>query len=160
MDIAESLLCHGIRKLLIVRAHDGNPAPVQNACPMLHDRHGLHAALVGGWQGRARELLAGKYAIDLDHAGQSEMSLVLHAAPHLARPEGAVAVPNEPTGLPVTVFGAFAEIAPQGYAGDPARGSPAEGRASVEAIAGQVLPFLRRLDENGWRPGAWMYPQP
>ncbi len=160
VDIAESLLCHGIRKLLIVTAHDGNPAPVQNACRVLHDRHGLHAALVSGWQGRARELLRGRYDIDLDHAGQSEMSMVLHAAPHLARPEGAVAVPNEPTGLPVVVFGDFAELAPQGYTGDPACGSAEEGAAIVEAIAAQVVPFLRRLDANGWRPGAWMYPQP
>jgi creatinine amidohydrolase len=158
VDIAESLLCHDIRKLLIVTAHDGNPAPAQNACRILHDRHGLHAALLSGWQGRARELLAGKYDIDLDHAGQSEMSMVLHAAPHLARPEGAIALPNEPTGLPVTVFGAFADLAPQGYTGDPARGSALEGAAIVEAIAGQVVPFLRGLDDNGWRPGAWMYP--
>ena len=26
--------------------------------------------------------------------------------------------------------------------------------------AAQVVPFLRRLDANGWRPGQWMYPQP
>jgi creatinine amidohydrolase len=157
VDIAESLLCHDIRKLLIVSAHDGNPAPGQNACRILHDRHGLHAALLSGWQGRARELLAGRYDIDLDHAGQSEMSMVLHAAPHLARPEEAVALPNEPTGLPVTVFGAYADLAPRGYTGDPARGSAEEGRAIVDAIAGQVVPFLRRLDANGWAPGQWMY---
>jgi creatinine amidohydrolase len=157
VDIAESLLCHNIRKLLLVTAHDGNPAPAQNACRILHDRHRLRAALLSGWQGRARELLAGKYDIDLDHAGQSEMSMVLHAAPHLARSEGAIALPNEPAGLPVTVFGAYADLAPQGYTGDPARGSAEEGRAIVDVITGQVVPFLRRLDANGWRPGAWMY---
>lgn len=157
VDIAESLLCHDIRKLLIVTAHDGNPAPAQNACRILHDRHGLHAALFSGWQGRSRELLAGRYDIDLDHAGSSEMSMVLHAAPHLARPQGAVALPNEPTGLPVTLFGAYADLAPRGYTGDPARGSAEEGRAIVDAIAGQVVPFLRTLDANGWRPGQWMY---
>jgi creatinine amidohydrolase len=157
VDIAESLLCHDIRKLLIVTAHDGNPAPAQNACRILHDRHSLHTALLSGWQGRARELLTGKYDIDLDHAGQSEMSMVLHAAPHLARPEGAIALPNEPTGLPVTIFGAFADVAPHGYTGNPARGTAEEGRAIVDAIAGQVVPFLRRLDANAWQPGAWMY---
>ena len=59
--------------------------------------------------------------------------------------------------MPVTVFGSFAEIAPHGYTGDPAQGSAEEGEAIVEAIAAQVVPFLRRLDVNGWRPGAWMY---
>jgi creatinine amidohydrolase len=157
VDIAESLLCHDIRKLLIVTAHDGNPAPAQNACRVLHDRHGLHAALLSGWQGRARELLAGQFDIDLDHAGSSEMSLVLHAAPHLARPDGAAALPNEPVGLPVAIFGAFADLAPHGYTGNPARGTAAEGQAIVDAIANQVVPFLRQLDANGWQPGPWMY---
>lgn len=159
VDIAESLLCHDIRKLLILTAHDGNPAPAQNACRILHDRHNLHVALFSGWQSRSRELLAGRYDIDLDHAGSSEMSMVLHAAPHLARPNGAIALPNEPTGLPVTIFGAYADLAPQGYTGNPSLGTAAEGQAIVDAIAGQVVPFLRKLDANGWRPGVWMYEQ-
>ena len=157
IDIAESLLRHDIRKLLVVTAHDGNPAPVEVACRTLHDRHGLHVALFSGWQGRSRALLAGQgRPIDFDHAGGSEMSLVLYAAPGLARPGASPDLPGEPDAGPVRVFGGYDELAPAGYTGAPSEGSAEEGAAIVAALAGVVVPYLRRLDANGWRPGAWM----
>lgn len=156
-DIGESLLAHGIRKLLIVMAHDGNPAPVEVACRTLAARHTIHVALFSGWQGRARELLAGRgRLIDLDHAGASEMSIVLHAAPELAHPERAQSRPVEPPAGPVRLIGDYAALAPEGYTGTPAAGSAEEGAAIVDALAAAVVPYLRRLDENGWRPGPWM----
>lgn len=156
-DIGASLLRHEVRKLLIVTAHDGNPAPVEIACRNLHAREGLHVALFSGWQGRSRELLAGQgRPIDLDHAGGSEMSLVLHAAPHLAHPERSPARPSEPPSGPLRVFGDYAAIAPDGYTGAPAEGSAEEGAAIVDTLAAFVVPYLRRLDEHGWRPGPWM----
>lgn len=158
VDLGESLLRHEIRKLLVVTAHDGNPAPVEIACRTLHARLGLHVALFSGWQGRSRELLAGRgRPIDLDHAGGSEMSIVLHAAPHLARPGQAADLPSEPPGGPVRVFGDYADLAPAGYTGAPSAGSAEEGAAIVDALAANVVPYLRRLDANGWRPGPWMY---
>jgi creatinine amidohydrolase len=158
VDIGESLLRHDIRKLLVVTAHDGNPAPVEIACRALHARHGLNVALFSGWQGRSRELLAGRgRPIDLDHAGGSEMSIVLHAAPHLAHPERAADLPGEPSSAPLRLFGDYADLAPHGYTGAPSQGSAEEGAAIVDALAAQVVPYLRTLDANGWRPGAWMY---
>lgn len=158
VDIAESLLRHDIRKLLVVTAHDGNPAPVEVACRTLHARHGLNVALFSGWQGRSRELLAGRgRPIDLDHAGGSEVSIVLHAAPHLAHPDRAADLPSEPAGTPLRIFGDYADLAPRGYTGAPSQGSAEEGAAIVAALAAQVVPYLRTLDANGWRPGAWMY---
>ncbi|MCC6629043.1 MAG: creatininase family protein [Chloroflexi bacterium] len=156
-DLAESLLHHGLRKLLVVTAHDGNPAPVEIACRALHARHGLSAALFSGWQGKAQALLAPRgLAIDLDHAGESEMSLVLYAAPHLAQPERAADRPGEAVGLPVQVFGGYDQIMPDGYGGAASQGSAEQGRAIVEALAGWVVPCLRRLDAHGWQPGPWL----
>lgn len=156
-DLAESLLHHGLRKLLVVTAHDGNPAPVEIACRALHARHGLSVALFSGWQGKAQALLAPRgLAIDLDHAGESEMSLVLYAAPHLAQPERAADRPGEAIGLPVQVFGSYDQIMPDGYGGAASAGSAEQGRAIVDALAGWVVPFLRRLDAHGWQPGPWL----
>lgn len=156
-DLGESLLAHGIRKLLIVTAHDGNPAPVEVACRTLAARHGIHVALFSGWQGRSRVLLAGRgRPIDLDHAGGSEMSIVLHAAPHLAHPERAHDRAPEPPVGPIRLIGDYATLAPEGYTGAPTAGSAEEGAAIVEALAATVVPYLRRLDEHGWQPGPWM----
>ena len=156
-DVGDSLLAHGIRKLLVVTAHDGNPAPVEVACRTLAARHGIHVALFSGWQGRSRELLAGRgRPIDLDHAGGSEMSIVLHAAPELAHPERARDHPGEPPAGPVRIIGDYATLAPEGWTGAPSEGSAEEGAAIVAALAGSVVPYLRRLDAHGWQPGPWM----
>ena len=156
IDIAESLLGHGITKLLVVSTHDGNPAPVENAAREINDRHGMAVALMRGWQGMAQSLLAGTREIDEDHGGQSEMSVVLHLAPALARQDAAVDVPNQRMDHPIRVFGSFDRVVPHGYSGTPSQGTAAEGEAILEAIAVHVGPFLRELDANNWQTGSWM----
>jgi creatinine amidohydrolase len=156
IDIAESLLGHGIVRLLVVSTHDGNPAPVENAARELNERHGMTIALVRGWQEMAGDLLAGTWSIDQDHGGQSEMSVVLYLEPELARQEMAIDVPNQKMDHPVRVFGSFDRVVPHGYSGKPSAGSAAEGEAILDALAGHLGPFLRQLDEQGWQNGSWM----
>jgi creatinine amidohydrolase len=157
VDIAGSLLHHGIARLLVVTAHDGNPAPVEAAARELQRRHGLAVAVLSGWQGLARRLLAGSpHDIDLDHGGQSEVSMVLHLAPHLARPERATDLPRQKMDHPVRVFGPFDNVVPHGHSGAASRGTAAEGAAILDAVTAEVLPFLRQLAANGWQNGAWM----
>lgn len=157
LDIAESLLHHGIGRLLVVTAHDGNPAPVEAAARELQRRHGLAVAVLSGWQGLARRLLAGSpYDIDLDHGGQSEVSVVLHLAPHLARPDRATDLPRQKLDHPVRVFGPFDNVVPHGHSGAASRGTAAEGAAILDALTAEVLPFLQELAANGWQNGAWM----
>jgi creatinine amidohydrolase len=156
IDIAESLLAHGLTKLLVVSTHDGNPAPVENAAREINDRHGMAIALFRGWQGLAKSLLAGRYEIDEDHGGQSEMSVVLYLAPDLARQDAAVDVPNQQMDHPVRVFGSFDRVVPHGYSGLPSRGTAEEGQAILEAIATHVGPFLRQLHAENWQNGSWM----
>jgi creatinine amidohydrolase len=156
VDIAESLLSQGITKLLVVSTHDGNPAPIENAAREINDRHGMAIALMRGWQGMAKSLLAGRYDIDEDHGGQSEMSVVLHLAPALARQEEAVDVPNQQMDHPIRVFGSFDRVVPHGYSGKPSRGTADEGEAILDAIAAHVGPFLRQLSAENWQNGAWM----
>lgn len=155
-DIAESLLSAGIAKLLVVSTHDGNPAPIENAAREINDRHGMAIALLRGWQGMARTLLAGSRDIDEDHGGHSEMSIVLHLAPSLPRLDRAVDVPNQEMDHPIRVFGSFDRVVPHGYSGRPSQGTAAEGEAILDAIAGHVGPFLRQLNNEGWQNGAWM----
>jgi creatinine amidohydrolase len=156
IDIAESLLSQGITKLLVVSTHDGNPAPIENAAREINDRHGMAIALLRGWQGMARSLLAGRYEIDEDHGGQSEMSVVLHLAPGLARQDEAVDVPNQQMDHPIRVFGSFDRVVPHGYSGKPSRGTAEEGEAILDAIAAHIGPFLRQLSAENWQNGAWM----
>ncbi|HEX2281925.1 MAG TPA: creatininase family protein [Thermomicrobiales bacterium] len=155
-DVAESLIHHGIQKLVIVTAHDGNPGPAEAAARILSQEHDMSVALVGGWQGKSRALLAGQWDIDEDHAGQSELSIVLYAAPETARPDLATKQPNQFMDHPVSVIGAFDGTVPLGYSGDATAASAEEGEAIVHAMTGLIVPFLRDLDANGWKRGSWM----
>ncbi|MCA9860177.1 MAG: creatininase family protein [Thermomicrobiales bacterium] len=157
IDIAESLLKHGLERLLVVTAHDGNPPCAENAARELNDRHGMAVAIFGGWQGMAQRLLAGtEFDIDEDHGGRSEMSMTLYAAPGLARQDRAVDLPIQNATEPVNVRGPFSNVVPHGYSGAPSQGSAAEGEAIVDALAAEVGPFLRNLAANGWMNGSWM----
>jgi creatinine amidohydrolase len=155
-DIAESLLRHGIDKLLIVSAHDGNPPAATVAARILSQQHDMSVAIFSGWQGKARRLLAGERDIDEDHAGQSEMSMVLYAAPGNARLDLATRQPNQFMDHPVDLIGGFDGTVPLGYSGNAAGGTAEEGEAIVHALTAFVVPFLRELDERGWRRGTWM----
>ena len=155
-DVGESLLRHGVRKLLVVTAHDADPPAAEMAARMLSQDHDMTVAILGGWQGMARRRLAGQRDIDEDHAGQSEMSMVLYAAPETARLDLATHQPNQFMDYPVDVIGGFEGTVPLGYSGNAAAGSVAEGEAIVAAVVGHVVPFLRDLDRHGWRRGTWM----
>lgn len=155
-DIAESLITHGIQKLLIVTAHDGNPGPAEAAARILSQEHDMTVAIFSGWQGKARRLLAGEWDIDEDHAGRSELSLVLYAAPETARPDLATTQPNQFMDHPLDVIGGFDGTVPRGYSGDATAATAEEGAAIVAALTGLVVPFLRRLEANDWRRGGWM----
>jgi creatinine amidohydrolase len=156
VDIAESLLQHDISKLLVISTHDGNPPCIENAARVLSDNHGMTVAILDGWQEMARSLLEGTYDIDLDHGGQSEMSMTLVAAPHLVRQDLAADLPRQRMEHPLRVRGPFSNVVPHGYSGAPSQGSAEEGEAILDAIAGGAVPFLRDLDDHGWTNGSWM----
>jgi creatinine amidohydrolase len=155
-DIAESLLHHGIEKLVIVSAHDGNPAPAEAAARILSQERDMKVAIFRGWQGRAAQLLAPEWDIDGDHAGQSELSMILYAAPETARPEAATAQPVQFTDLPLDLIDTFDGTVPLGYSGDATKASAEQGEAIVRALVEQVVPYIRELDARGWKRGTWM----
>jgi creatinine amidohydrolase len=156
-DIGTSLHAHGIAKLLVITAHDGNAAPVEMAARRLHHERGMHVAAMLGWQGRSQRVLAPQgYAVDLDHAGQSETAAVSAIVPDLVRHDRARDEPGEPTDAPIRVFGAFSAIAPAGFTGAATTGTAADGERILQAAVDDVLPFLAALDANGWQPGDWM----
>lgn len=155
-DVAESLLRHGVRRLLIVSAHDGNPPAANVAARILSQEHDMSVAIFSGWQGKSRAALAGERDIDEDHAGQSEMSMVLYAAPETARLDLATHQPNQFMDHPVDLIGGFDGTVPLGYSGNAAAATPEEGEAIVTALTGLVVPFLRELDSHGWKRGTWM----
>ena len=155
-DIAESLLQHGIEKLVIVSAHDGNPGPSEAAARILSQEHTMKVAIFRGWQGTAARLLAPDWDIDGDHVGQSELSVVLYVAPETANQAAATVQPNQFTDLPLELIDTFDGTVPLGYSGDATQASAEQGEAIIRALVNHVAPFIRELDARGWKRGTWM----
>jgi creatinine amidohydrolase len=156
-DIGESLLANNIRKLVFLTAHDGNRAPAEGAARLLHQTHGISIALMDGWQGRARKALAGtEWDIDPDHGGQSELSIVLYGAPETAKPERATPEQRQNMEVAVEVIGDFGGTVPKGFSGNASKASAEEGEPICQALVRDVIPFLRKLEANGWQRGAFM----
>ncbi len=155
-EIGESLISNGIGKLLVLSSHDGNHPAVGVAAHLLCESRGMNVAIFTGWQRKARSILQNRFDVDLDHAGQSETSLILYAAPETVSVDRIIKQPSEPIDLPVQIVGKFELISPIGYSGNPANGTEEEGQTIINALTSHVVPFIRQLDKNGWKGGPWM----
>jgi len=155
-EIGESLINNGIKKLLILSSHDGNHPAVGVAAHLLCEKRGMNVAVFTGWQRNARSILQNRFDVDLDHAGQSETSLILYAAPETVKVNGITKQLSEPVDLPVQIVGKFELISPLGYSGNPAKGTKEQGQTIIDALTSHIVPFIRQLDQNGWKAGPWL----
>jgi creatinine amidohydrolase/Fe(II)-dependent formamide hydrolase-like protein len=76
---------------------------------------------------------------------------MLYAAPDLVHVDLASRMPNESFDDPVDVIGSYGNIAPAGYSGNAPAGTREQGAAVVSALVSFAVPYLRWLDEQGWR---------
>jgi creatinine amidohydrolase len=173
IDIGESLLHHGFRRIVLVNGNrSANLAPMEIAAVKLRLSTGALVAVADCGQ-IARDAVAALSEGGPNtngHAGESETSMVLAYYPHLtdlsrapggfvpARPpresgrlrRGHTAVDPRMDGESVFVpalpeeFRARTE-ARQGADGDPTRATAAKGRAMVGAIAGRVAELVAEL---------------
>ena len=128
--------------------------PSRSAARELNVRHGMTVALSRA--GRASPPVAGgSVDIDLDHGGQSEMSVVLYLAPDSPTRAARSTCPTSGwiTGARLRAVRQRRAARLQRRAG---AGDGRRGEAILDAIAAEVGPFLRELAGNGWTNGAWM----
>lgn len=155
-EVFESLLRHGLRRLLIVNGHDGNAAAIEAATREFRVEHPeMRIAVLEAWWKTAAELLPpGTFEVwgGLGHAGEGETSMMLAVAPELVemgRARGVV--PELP--LHVEVKWVFEELTPYGVTGDPTRATAEKGRRMRDALVELLVSFLREMDRRGWEIG-------
>jgi creatinine amidohydrolase len=155
IDIGESVLRAGLRKLVIVTSHGGNIDPMKVVARELRVSHGM-LAVTTAW--RAFGLPSGVFA-DLDanhgiHGGDIETSLMLHFRPDLV--DMAKAAPFKPstvtmaeegyawlrpTGLHAMAWMAQ-DVNPSGAAGDASLATADKGKATAELQAKGFVELL------------------
>jgi creatinine amidohydrolase len=152
-DVMDSLLSHGLRKLLIINGHDGNMAAIESATREFRVEHPeMRIAVLEAWWQTAGELLPeGTFEVwgGLGHGGEGETSMMLRVAPELVdmgRARGVV--PDLPEH--VQVKWVFNELTPYGVTGDPTKATKRKGEMMREALVELLVSFVEEMDERDW----------
>ncbi len=152
-DVMDSLLSHGLRRLLIINGHDGNMAAIESATREFRVEHPeMKVAVLEAWWQTAGELLPeGTFEAwgGLGHGGEGETSMMLRVAPELVdmgRARGVV--PDLPEH--VQVKWVFSELTPYGVTGDPTKATKRKGEMMREALVELLVSFVEEMDKRGW----------
>ncbi len=152
-EIFQSLLGHGIKRLLIINGHDGNiPAIDAAAREFRAENPEMRIAVLEAWWETAVRLLPeGTFESwgGLGHGGEGETSMALAIAPELVEMEYARGItPKLP--IHVQVKWRFDELTPYGVTGDPTRASAEKGEMMMKALVELLTSFIKEMDEGGW----------
>jgi creatinine amidohydrolase len=148
----------GLKRLLILNSHGGNPPPIQLAAMELRVRHGLFV-VQAHWEGLCVPAeIAPRGAPSRDwHGGWIETSAMLHLRPELvdlaqacqseARMPGQLA----PDG-PAPWAWMTTDIGTDGIIGNPRLASPSLGARLVERAVEGLAELLARMQQESWPP--------
>ncbi len=152
-EVFDSLLRHGLTRLLIVNGHDGNIAAIEAATREYRVEHPeFKIAVLEAWWETAGELVPeGTFEVwgGLGHGGEGETSMMLRVAPGLvdmAKARGVV--PKLPAHVQVKWL--FDELTPFGVTGDPTKATAEKGRLMRDALVDHLVEFIEAMDERDW----------
>jgi creatinine amidohydrolase len=159
VELVESLLASGFRRVVLLNGHGGNITPVRQALAALSHAHraepDLLIALAVYWE-LAGQAFAGEPPLAspaLSHACEYETSLMLHLFPervHLERARRAQRPPangyipweDEHPARGITMVKPTHTISSNGSSGEPALATPAKGEHLFQRALAALLDFL------------------
>lgn len=160
VELVESMLKSGFRKIVLLNGHGGNVTPVKQALAVLGNKYDSdlapNIALVTYWE-TAGKIFAGQAPMEspaLSHACEYETSMMLHIFPEKVwmekaerpvRPESNGYIPwedDEPN-RGVTLFKQTQFISSNGSSGEPQLANAEKGKHLLENAADSVTEFLR-----------------
>lgn len=160
VELVESMLKSGFRKIVLLNGHGGNVTPVKQALTVLGNKYDTelspNIALVTYWE-TAGKVFAGEAPMEspaLSHACEYETSMMLHIFPEKVwmekaerpvRPESNGYIPweDDEAYRGVTLFKQTQFISSNGSSGEPQLATAAKGKHLLENAAASVTGFLR-----------------
>ena len=149
-DLADSLLRHGVKKLLVVNGHGGNQAPLALTLAKLRDR-GVQAASLAWFSLAADECAKTAKHTPYNHACEVETSVALVLAPQIVRKDQLAAGKvkpspyrnSDPSGsAKIDVPWKFDELSENGALGDARLATREDGERIVAATLDRASAFL------------------
>jgi creatinine amidohydrolase len=161
VDMLESLIGGGFRRIFLLNAHGGNITPGRMAIYDVQLRHrdkpDLWLAFSSWWHIAVEQVAAiqGLEAKMVTHACEQETSMILKLRPELVKPEAAQGAnipfesafycPDFSHASRVDVPRAFDQLSRTGAFGHPEIATEAKGAALFAAAVGEVVAFVREL---------------
>ncbi|SRR5579871_650912 len=149
----------GLKRLLILNSHGGNPPAIALSSMRLRSDSGL-LAVQAHWEDLAEpHALQPQGAPAEDwHAGWIETSVMLHLRPDLVRMEQAAPGKlRHPEGLPPSGRARWAwmttDLSPSGVIGDPTLATAALGASLVARAVEGLSTLIERITAADWPPG-------
>lgn len=155
-DILNSLLKHGIKKLIIINGHDGNIPSIEIATREFRVAHPeMKIAVLEAWWVTASQLLP-KETFEvwdgLGHGGEGETSLMLALKPELVSIKHAIdVVPDLP--IHVQIKWTFDELTHYGVTGAPSKATKEKGEKIRKALVTLLISFIKEMDAKNWNYG-------
>lgn len=160
-DYCNSLIRHGVGRLVFLNAHRGNNAAVETVAHGLIDSHGVKVGALNIWK-LANDLTAGKDMVaegGFRHGGEIMTSLIMALRPDTVveaeikpdqvkqSPDSAFAFKNslgdaELDGVAQTVFRDIRQVTDTGIMGDPSAASAEQGRAILDLVVSYIRIYL------------------
>jgi creatinine amidohydrolase len=164
VELCESLIRNGFRRIFILNGHGGNSDPISMAIRELRDTHdGVMLGTAAYWSiaaralGQVRESPSG----GMSHACELEASLMWHLRPELVKPDRfrkRIAVWQHPLlkddlleSGQVKLALHFPDVTPTGFQGDPSLATREKGAQFLELIVAEVAGLLE--DFSRWDLG-------
>lgn len=153
-EIGESVARAGVRKIVFLNAHGGQPQVMEIVARALRVRCGMVAVAANWWSvGYPEELVTPEERRHGIHAGQVETAMMLHLAPELVRMDRAqdfIPAMVEIEGLfkrlrmvgPMQIGWMAQDVHPEGAAGNAAAATAELGRAIVETVTARWAELL------------------
>jgi len=154
-DIAESLVNHGIRKIVVLNSHGGNEWK-----PFLRDMHGRTPArlFVCNWYKVIDDLYDSVFDANEDHAGEMETSLILSMRPELVARNADGSLAADAGTLNKTRFEAVNKgwvsitrpwhlLTSNTGAGNPHAATAQKGERALSMIVDRIAPFIKELSD-------------
>jgi creatinine amidohydrolase len=156
VELGGSIAAAGLRRLLIMNSHGGNPPAIAIAAMRLRAQSGL-LVVHTHWETLAEaSKLAPPNSPERDwHAGWIETSAMLHLRPDLVKlhnaERSAVAMPQSllPDG-PAPWAWMTSDLNPNGVIGDPTLASAELGRRLIEKAAAGLVTLIGRIAAAPW----------
>ncbi len=173
-EVVESLLKHGVRRVVFINGHGGNEAPNITACreirEQLYYKHGvdIEVASLSYWQAIPPQVWDDTREMEpkqsIGHGGEAETSILLAVAPQAVRLD--LIQPPDPRPKPAAPF--FRawyqdEYSPNGHSDDPRVAKKEKGEKLVEAAVKGVVEALEQFVQykpvgTQAHPGRHIYP--